>query len=99
MIHYECDECHRSFKRKEKLQYYIKKTVCIRQNDDIYECKFCQKKFTTSTSMYRHMNHTCKIKKHDDDEKSHIYERLLKLEENNRYIIKENKKLKKKLYH
>ena len=52
MIHYECDECHQSFKRKEKLQYYIKKTVCIRQNDDIYECKFCQKKFTTSTSMY-----------------------------------------------
>ena len=97
MSSFECDNCHQMFKRKENLEYHVKKSVCMQQKEEIFECKFCQKRFTTSTSMYRHMNHTCKIKKQDDIEKSQIYERLLRLEENNRNIVKENKQLKKEV--
>ena len=105
--------CDKKFSRKANLNYHIDKKVCkgviklIEKNKSKFLCKYCNKGFTNATNMYRHSNHTCKIKKNDDNDKNKIFKRLLKLEEDNKRLIKielkskkienENKKLKRKV--
>lgn len=91
---YICTSCDKEFKSRQNLNYHISHGACKILS---YHCKYCGKGFTASSNMYVHMKDSCKIKKQDDDEKAQIYERLLKLEENNRDIKKENEKLKKKV--
>ena len=102
MLRYNCGMCGKLFKRQTNLDYHVNNNVCVKNISDsgeddiiIHACKYCKKKFTTATSMYRHINHTCKIKKKDDNEKEKIYERLLKLEEDNIYLRKKVVSLEK----
>ncbi|VBB19028.1 hypothetical protein YASMINEVIRUS_1560 [Yasminevirus sp. GU-2018] len=103
---YECNECQSTFKRKENLEYHLKNNVCTGKIHDTdvddndkkkFLCKYCNKGFTSSTNMYRHVNHACKVKKRSDEEKTQIYERLLKLEEKLEEERKKNNALEKKV--
>jgi Zinc finger, C2H2 type len=102
----ECEICGSTFKRPGNLQYHLDNNVCqgnsVEQKQKLkqYRCKYCGKPFTTATSMYRHANHTCKIKKKEENKRDEIFERLIKLEEDNKRLVRlenENKTLKKKL--
>lgn len=101
---YKCKKCNKVFKRNEYLQYHITNNSC-KKNSHFY--RFCNKGFTTLTSMYRHMRSNCAVKKQEDIERDLIYERLIKLEkdnkklleleESNKKVVNENKKLKKQV--
>ena len=82
-----CDSCEKQFKSRQNLSYHVEHGACKVLG---YHCKYCNKGFTASPNMYVHMKDNCKVKKQDDIEKAQIYERLLKLEE-------ENDELKKKV--
>jgi len=88
---YKCEKCDKEFNKKERLECHIANNAC---KIGLHKCKLCDKSFTTINSMYRHMKHTCKVKKYDENEKKDIYDRLILLEETNKKIINENKKLK-----
>lgn len=76
-----CEKCEKQFTTKQSLTYHIDKKACKMIN---YHCKYCGNGFTLENSMYRHIKHVCKVKKQQDDEKNQIYEKLLKLEEDNK---------------
>ncbi|VBB18490.1 hypothetical protein YASMINEVIRUS_953 [Yasminevirus sp. GU-2018] len=103
MDNYNCELCGKSFKRKENLDYHKSKIVC---EEKAFGCKFCSSKFTSKSTMYRHMREYCKVKKQNDNEKTEIYNRLIKLEEEHKKaqiesktrltkLENENKKLRK----
>ena len=94
MSEWECDICGRKFTNKYNLANHIDKKACKTYD---YPCKYCEKKFTTDTNMYRHMRHACKTKKEEEDNKNIIYERLIKLEEQNKKLIKDMDNMKKKV--
>lgn len=71
-------------------------------------CKYCNKTFTKNHNLLAHMRDSCKIKKQCDAEKENIYNKLLvemeelkrmnrEIEEKNNKIIKENKKLYRRI--
>jgi hypothetical protein len=97
MTKFVCETCERNFQRRENLDYHKTHNAC-KQRD--YKCRFCDAGFTSAANMYRHMKYNCKIRKQNEDEKTKIYERLLKLEEDNKRLAQleeDNKKLKHKV--
>lgn len=78
---YICDKCSGKFTQKAHLEYHIKNDVCSGKS---FKCHFCGKGFTTDTSKYRHIRNTCKVKKERDREMNDMYEKLSKLEEENK---------------
>ncbi|VBB18937.1 hypothetical protein YASMINEVIRUS_1469 [Yasminevirus sp. GU-2018] len=100
MEEYKCDRCDKVFQFKKNLKYHLDKNVCVQEDicDPVsFACKYCNKTFTMETNMYRHMRSACRVKKEEDAKKDEIYERLLKVEEDNKRINEENKKLKQKV--
>lgn len=93
-MEYTCEKCDRKFDTKAHLKYHTDNNAC---KDIQYHCKMCNKGFTLRTSMYRHMRNTCKVKKEDERDKNEIYERLVKLEEDNKKLNETNKVLNKKV--
>jgi hypothetical protein len=94
---FQCEECEKTFTRKDKLTYHTEHNAC---KIITHRCSYCQKGFTTNNSMYRHTKHTCQVKKEDDAKKDAIYDRLLRLEERDKQfdiLVSENAKLKKEL--
>jgi uncharacterized C2H2 Zn-finger protein len=101
---FKCDNCGRLFKRNENLRRHLDKNACTNIN---YRCSMCNKGFSSKNSMYRHMKHSCEAKKEEDQKKEDqkkedqkkedIYERLKRLEEQNKRILEENDALKKKV--
>lgn len=89
-----CDNCGRSFRRNENLRRHLDKNAC---RDINYRCSLCNNGFSSKNSMYRHMKHSCEAKKEEDQKKEDIYERLKRLEEQNKRIMEENDALKKKV--
>jgi hypothetical protein len=103
-----CEECEREFKTKQNLQKHYERQACKILS---FFCRYCNKGFTTDSSMYRHIRLHCDVKKEEDKKKADIYERLVKLEEENKklhekmsqnekeitYSKNENKKLKIKV--
>lgn len=83
---FECDTCNKCFTRKASLDYHIKQKACREKE---VKCKFCDALFVTKISMYRHMRTACKTKQEEDRKKDEIYERLIKLEEENKLIKKQ----------
>ena len=93
----KCNKCKHIFKRSFYYDKHIIKDKCKQKK---YVCKYCNARFTTDNSMYRHMKHSCKIKKHEDNKKNQIFERLIKLEEENKELMKykdEINELKRKI--
>jgi hypothetical protein len=91
---YVCNICKKSFARKRNLDYHNNNNAC---KIDEYHCQYCDNGFTTKTSMYRHIQNNCKIKKKDELQKNEIYERLLKLEEENIARTKKEKEKDKEI--
>lgn len=93
-----CGDCNKMFTRKANLEYHVEKNACKKQD---YECKLCGIGFTTKTSMYRHIRISCKVKKEDDIEKNSIYEKLIKIQEDNekikKTVLEDNEKLRKQM--
>jgi uncharacterized Zn-finger protein len=87
----KCETCNKEFTKKAQLTYHIKHKSCKIRD---FSCKYCDKGFTTDNSMYRHMKHSCKIKKKEDAKRDIILERLIKLEEENKELKEEMKKMK-----
>jgi hypothetical protein len=97
MDKYMCQNCDKCFNQKCHLNYHIKNNACKTYN---HFCKICGKGFTTLNSMYRHMKNNCAIKKENEKEKAEIFDRLLKLEEENKRLKtleQDNKKLIKEV--
>lgn len=63
----------------------------------VFRCRYCTKSFTSATSMYRHMNHTCRIKKNEDSKRNEIYERLVKIENENMSLKRKVKRMQEKI--
>jgi hypothetical protein len=85
----KCETCGRNFVAMQNLQKHITKNACkIFTNF----CRYCGKGFTTPTSMYRHIRLACKVKKQDEQEKKHIYNKLVKLAEENKKLRADHKK-------
>jgi len=89
-----CEKCNREFDTKSHLTYHVDKNACKIIK---YNCKYCNKGFTSKTSMYRHLRITCKVKIDDDNEKKDIYDKLIKLEEENRILTEKTVILNKKI--
>jgi hypothetical protein len=91
---YKCDKCDKGFNSKQSLAYHTNNNVCLKKE---YCCKYCPNKFTTKNAMYAHMRDSCRVKKQNDNEKEHILDRLMKLEEDNKrlIILEENEKQQK----
>ena len=89
-----CEKCGRIFDTKAHLNYHVDNNACKESN---HHCHMCNKGFTTSTSMYRHMRTACKVKKEEERNKNVIYERLVKLEEDNKKLNDTNEQLNKKV--
>jgi hypothetical protein len=103
-----CEDCGRGFTTKRNLKNHHKKNACKELTNF---CKHCGKGYTSESSMYRHIRTNCKVKKKDDEEKKGIYDKLVRLEEENKKVqekfskqnvineqmVRENKQLKKKL--
>jgi len=87
---YKCDKCEKIFTTKKCLIYHVNNNVCDKK---LYSCRLCNRGFTTETSMYRHIRYSCGVKRQDDIERYNIYERLIKLEEDNKKKEDENRKL------
>ena len=87
----KCKICKHVFKREYYYKKHIAKQRCKKKK---YKCRYCDDKFTTDNSMYRHMKHSCQVKKEEDKKKNMIFERLIKLEEENKELKKEMKKIK-----
>src|SRR5438445_10662493 len=96
MSKYNCENCGKTFKQKPNLDYHTNNAVCTGKT---YDCKYCKNKFTSKNAMYRHIRDSCQVKKNDDTQRNEIYERLVKLENNNERLSqleKSNEDLKKK---
>jgi len=89
MSRFSCEKCNRNFTTKQSLIYHCDNNAC---KITTYACKYCDKSYTTATSMYRHMRTSCDVKKAEETKRDEIYERLLKLEEENKKFALENKK-------
>jgi DNA-directed RNA polymerase subunit RPC12/RpoP len=94
---YKCSSCSETFKQKGHYNYHRDNDACKERN---IKCKRCGKGFTAATNMYRHMRKDiCKSEEQiNNDDKDAIFERLLKLEEDNKKCSKlerENAQLKK----
>jgi len=75
--------------------------------DTNFVCSYCQKKFSTKYTLSRHIDGICKIKKENDNQKENIFklllekdkenkenkERIIKLEEQNKLLMKKIDKL------
>lgn len=94
MIDYICEKCSKEFTRRENLEYHISKNACKNRG---YSCKSCNKTFSSKSSMYRHNRENCIIKKQHDAAKIEIFDRLIKLEENNKRLEEENTLLKREM--
>ena len=93
---YKCNGCDKQFVNKQCIDYHNTRAVCKNKISD-HLCKFCGHRFTTKTSLYRHIRISCKVKKRNEKEKNEIYERLLKLEEENGKLKEEMMQMKKEI--
>ena len=86
---FSCSKCNKTFTTKQSLQYHKDNNSCKKT---VHACKYCKRSYTTATSMYRHMRTSCNAKQQFEREKDEIYERLLKLEQENAEVRAANKK-------
>src|SRR5580692_6009848 len=93
---FECKQCGLVFSRGRTLDYHIEHNAC---KEKIFPCKHCGKKFSAQSGMYRHIKNNCKVIKANDNEKSEIYEKLLKIEKEDekkqKIIEKQSEEIKK----
>ena len=74
-----------------------KKNKCYKKLTSL-TCIYCKKKYSTKGSITRHVKNNCKVLKQQNLERKKIFNRLKKLEEENKQLKKleeENKQLKK----
>lgn len=88
MTKFVCDNCQQEFARNENLVYHKEHDSCKEKD---FACDSCGKKFTSKQSMQRHVRTTCLVKKNQDAERELILERLVKVENEHKTIIQENK--------
>ena len=88
-----CKKCKKTLSTKQRLEYHIKNNACKKTQ---FTCKHCGNGFTAATSMYKHMRENC-LANNEKKEKEDIYNRLLKLEKDNKKLQMDNNELMKKI--
>ena len=102
MQKYKCKKCDKIFKQKcHYTNHKNRKTEChkdkFKENDNSVECSYCNILFSSHSNMVRHIKNSCKILKKEEINKKVIYDKLLKLEEENKELKKNMKKLLKQV--
>ena len=99
-MQYKCVTCEKIFNHKGHYENHLnRKNKCNKKTPDnnFMECIYCDKSFSTHSNMVRHIKSSCKTFKNAQNEKENIYNKLLKLEEENKELKKNMKKLLKKV--
>jgi hypothetical protein len=97
MTKYKCELCYKTFKKKDHYTQHINRKIKCTENQYNNNCIYCQKKFTTKGNVTRHIRNNCNIYKKIQNEKQDIFNKLIKLEQENKELKDENIKIKTKL--
>jgi hypothetical protein len=57
-----CDICEKSFSSKQRVDYHMKRQICVDKN---IQCDHCFGRFLSNSAMYRHIRENCKVKKEE----------------------------------
>ena len=90
MVYHKCKDCNKIFNKKSTYINHINKKIKCTENQYTINCIYCQKIFKTKGNVSRHIKNSCKVFKKIQKDKEYLFNKLIKLEE-------ENKELKNKL--
>ena len=97
MVYHKCNDCNKIFNKKSTYNNHINKKIKCTENQYTINCIYCEKIFKTKGNVSRHIKNSCKIFKKTQKDKEDLFNKLIKLEEQNKELNNKNKKLEKLL--